>query len=429
MEVFKPRFSIAGWISSVGLIVFFLLVAWISCVSEKSLYFLFVLAMILVFSFLLVALFFLAIYPTMRYEMRRDGLRLVCGPFNWSIPYSEIKEITRSNLKYHPSSTGWKLPGYTIGRVYYKNRGDVRMCATGMCKNIILIETEDLLYGVTPTDEGRFFDSLRERTSHMTKTRRRTVDLNKVQESVSHYLAQLEGVHKLLGIDQAAVGDVLSKFNSLEPLRKRYNQHGSVDYLATELAMSIGHLRFAISNLCLFHLVGLTDFEVIKTEYGPFGRAKGGRWTATDRMFFYFVDSALERLYGFWNRIAYLLNIFFNVESREEKALFPQVIDQMNSKFKRLAQDQHFKDLREFKDKDYTDFNRKRATIVHKRCSWSNYFTEALRLATDLDGLRGLQVERDEWPDFFLQNFERAHKGIDEAIAIIKDNVDQKSVE
>jgi hypothetical protein len=163
MDVFRPRFSIAGWISSIGLIVFFVLVAWISCVSEKSLYFLFVLAMILVFGFLLVALFFLAIYPTMRYEMRRDVLRLVCGPFKWDIPYSEIKEITKGNLKYHPSSTGWKLPGYTIGKVYYSDRGDVRMCATGMCKSITLIETDDSLYGVTPRDERMFVDALREK--------------------------------------------------------------------------------------------------------------------------------------------------------------------------------------------------------------------------------------------------------------------------
>ena len=163
MEVFKPRFSITGWLTNLGLIILFLLLSWICWVGEKNLYFLFVFAMILVFGFLLVALFFLAIYPTMRYEIRRYALRLVCGPFNWSIPYSEIKEIAKTNLKYHPSSTGWKLPGYTIGKVYYKDRGDVRMCATSMCKNITLIKTDESLYGVTPRDEGIFVNSLKER--------------------------------------------------------------------------------------------------------------------------------------------------------------------------------------------------------------------------------------------------------------------------
>ena len=110
MKVFKPRFSITGWITSLGLIILFLLLSWVIWVGEKGLYFLFVFAMILVFGFLLVALFFLAIYPTMRYEMRENALRLVCGPFDWRIPYSEIKEIVKTNLKYYPTSTGWKLP-------------------------------------------------------------------------------------------------------------------------------------------------------------------------------------------------------------------------------------------------------------------------------------------------------------------------------
>ena len=163
MEGFKPRFSITGWIASVGLIILLLVVSWLIWIGEKGLYFLFVIAMILISGFLLVALFFLAIYPTMRYEMRRDALRLICGPFSWRIPYSEIQEISKTNLKYHPSSTGWKLPGYTIGKVYYKDRGDVRMCATSMCKNITLIKTDDSLFGVTPRDEDAFINALKER--------------------------------------------------------------------------------------------------------------------------------------------------------------------------------------------------------------------------------------------------------------------------
>jgi len=163
MKIFKPRFSIAGWISIVGLVILLLLVSWLILVGEKGLHFLFVIAMIMIFGFLLVAVFFLAIYPTIRYEMRTDALCLVCGPFNWRIPYSEITEIAKTNLKYHPTSTGWKLPGYTIGKVYYADRGDVRMCATRMCKDIILIKTAKSLYGVTPRDEKQFVDSLKER--------------------------------------------------------------------------------------------------------------------------------------------------------------------------------------------------------------------------------------------------------------------------
>lgn len=163
MEIFKPRFSGIGWIISTGMFVFSLWLCWKvllinrggSIVSVSS---------FLVAVFVLAALFFLIIYPTMRYEFRKETLWLKCGPFRWKIPYSEIKEIIKTNLKYHPTSTGWKLPGYTVGKVYYTDRGNVRMCATGMCRNIILIKTDKALFGVTPKDEERFIQVLKART-------------------------------------------------------------------------------------------------------------------------------------------------------------------------------------------------------------------------------------------------------------------------
>ena len=51
-----------------------------------------------------------------------------------------------------------------MGKVYYKHEGDVRVCATSMCTNIILIETEDSQYGVTPKEEEGFMLGLKEKT-------------------------------------------------------------------------------------------------------------------------------------------------------------------------------------------------------------------------------------------------------------------------
>ena len=56
------------------------------------------------------------------------------------------------------------MPGYAMGKVYYKHEGDVRVCATSMCTNIILIETEDSQYGVTPKEEEGFMLGLKEKT-------------------------------------------------------------------------------------------------------------------------------------------------------------------------------------------------------------------------------------------------------------------------
>jgi len=170
MDVFEPRFSMTGWIVSVGFAALGLgvsLLAWLPLKlmppSERQSVPLLLplIAIGISLAILLGALFFVSIYPTMRYELKEEGLWLRCGPFTSRIPYSEIKEIAKTNLKYHPTSTGWKLPGYAIGNVYYADRGYVRMCATSMCKNILLIKTDKSLYGVTPKDEERFVRSLK----------------------------------------------------------------------------------------------------------------------------------------------------------------------------------------------------------------------------------------------------------------------------
>jgi hypothetical protein len=165
MEVFKPRFSITGWIITVGLVILVLLFFWKAWGVEKKEHFLFPIVVGILVILFLVDVFFLAIYPTMRYEIGTDALRLVCRPFSWTIPYPEIKEIVKTNLEYHLTFTliCWQWPGYTIGKGYYADRGRVRMCATSMCENITLIKTDKSLYGVTPRDEGAFVNALKER--------------------------------------------------------------------------------------------------------------------------------------------------------------------------------------------------------------------------------------------------------------------------
>lgn len=164
MEIFKPRFSIIGWIFSIALvlIMFYLFFLNIKSVEAGKTS---ILSPIIFGIFFIVTIFFLVIYPTMRYELKHDALWLRCGPFCYKIPYSEIKEIVKTELRYHLTSMGWKLPGYTIGKIYYTDRGYVYMCATGMCRDIILIKTSKGLFGITPSNEQRFLETLRARLS------------------------------------------------------------------------------------------------------------------------------------------------------------------------------------------------------------------------------------------------------------------------
>ena len=109
-------------------------------------------------------IFLIVIYPTMRYELREDALYLICGPFKTKIDYSEIKMILKANLTYDLTSTGWKIPGYALFKIYYQDKGWVRMYSTRVLKNIIIIELNNgELYGISPKNEEEFLSKLKER--------------------------------------------------------------------------------------------------------------------------------------------------------------------------------------------------------------------------------------------------------------------------
>lgn len=250
------------------------------------------------------------------------------------------------------------------------------------------------------------------------------MNCQKIRQAVSNYLDEINDVYKLCGIDKLDKADVENKLLEIGLLRDKYKQNGRVDFTIEEVAQAIEQLKFAISNLILFFNTGLTDFEFQQTEYGPRGFFEGRGLTRRDQAFFYFVDDTFERLYGFWNRIAYFLNIFFKLipETEERKILFPIIIDKL-SKIDSVNCDKSFQCLKKFKDNEYTKFNQKREKIVHKEYSSSTYFIEAIKNIPNINELRHLQQERDDLPNFFLVNFERAIQGIDEVVSLVKNNI------
>jgi len=100
-------------------------------------------------------------FPTMRYELGRDQLKLLYGPvLTYRIPLGEIRSIRRRSL----SMTIWstiRFPGIALFKVPYADVGNVKMCATAALNNILLIETEKEKYGLTPADEEAFVAAIR----------------------------------------------------------------------------------------------------------------------------------------------------------------------------------------------------------------------------------------------------------------------------
>jgi len=112
---------------------------------------------------IIVTTFFLIIYPTMKYELSDDELKLKCGPFKRKIPLSTIKNIYKKNLKPPISSTAWKMPGYGLFPIEYPDDKWITMYSRSIQKDILLIETSMKKYGITPADEDEFLEDLKER--------------------------------------------------------------------------------------------------------------------------------------------------------------------------------------------------------------------------------------------------------------------------
>lgn len=159
---FNHKFSLWGWLLPICFISFLIFLIWVKyplLFVEPSLMLkhgLFVIPFSFLFIFEIVILF------TMRYELRTDALYLRGGPFVYKIPYADIKQISKTDLAFHPAASN-RWPGYAFGECYYADAGSVTMCATRMCKGIILIQTTAKLYGITPKDEELFIATLKKK--------------------------------------------------------------------------------------------------------------------------------------------------------------------------------------------------------------------------------------------------------------------------
>lgn len=155
-EVFRPRTSLWGWLISVTIAAAMgaLAVNTIHVYPRgEGLRWIF---SGLFIAFAIAAIFFLSIFPTMKYSVGADTVALSCGPFKWRIPISNICSIKEDDLEYLPWSQGWKLPGYALFRIEYSRIGIVRMCATSLTTRVLLISTGTEKWGITPADVDSF---------------------------------------------------------------------------------------------------------------------------------------------------------------------------------------------------------------------------------------------------------------------------------
>lgn len=113
----------------------------------------------------------MAWFPTLHYELDETTLTLRYGPvLTYRIPLAEIRSIRRRDLAISLWSS-LRLPGLALFSVPYADVGTVKMCATAAAHGILLIETANEKYGLTPADEAGLVAALRARMGESTSQR------------------------------------------------------------------------------------------------------------------------------------------------------------------------------------------------------------------------------------------------------------------
>ena len=244
--VFKPRFSPLPFFIHTALSSYFLYLLH-SALFEVSNIPVKIVLLIISVPFAFIPIFLIAIYPTMRYELRDDGLHLICGPFKEKINYKEIRRIFEKDLKYDISSTGWKIPGYALFKIFYRDLGWVKMYSTRVLKDILIIETfNGNLFGITPKEKNRFLLSLKKFLSDDSiisvcmseKTEIQSINSLPIFMIISSLLISFIGLISLFISPNPFIGIRTSKTVTNPILWKKVNTVGGIGFIIIGLVFS-----------------------------------------------------------------------------------------------------------------------------------------------------------------------------------------------
>lgn len=158
-RIFKPKSSM-GWLSLLFLGVILagiaILVIWkVGWNSPTSL------VILAVFAAAILALITLALFfPAMNYEIRGRTIYLRYGPvLRYEIPINEIRSIRKTDLPLSIMSS-FRFPGIALFNIPTSTEGDIKMCSTASVHQILIIETKNDKFGLTPENEEAFITSI-----------------------------------------------------------------------------------------------------------------------------------------------------------------------------------------------------------------------------------------------------------------------------
>lgn len=215
--------------------------------------------------------------------------------------------------------------------------------------------------------------------------------------------------------------NALGFLSLIRKTRESTNEDGNFDLLTHDLINSVSSdIRYAIANASLYfpyannflnELRKYPDGQDIPTYF----------MTVEDKRFFFYVNTAFEKLYIFWDRIGDILFLTFQLNLLEDRVYFNSVMRELGAS---LESSENGKWLRNFYNNEYSQIlNRLRIKIVHYRqkdtyfyTEWLKYFTQA---STDPNHITKLQKEKEELLPLLKHQLDLANEGFEKTVRFI----------
>jgi hypothetical protein len=200
---------------------------------------------------------------TLRYQLDRNALSIVCGTSRYTVPMEAIEQIVPGKeIRAIQGFRGVGWPGYLMGRIYVEKLGLVVVHATEPLERQLVVVTNSLCYGISPRDATQFLEDF--------AARRALGPIRPVTQSVEYARLVAFPVWRdgwfwgglvLAAMACAALfGLVASRYGALpERIPLHFDVQGEVDRIAAKEGLlvipNIGVITLAVNGLLglLFH--------------------------------------------------------------------------------------------------------------------------------------------------------------------------------
>ena len=202
--------------------------------------------------------------------------------------------------------------------------------------------------------------------------------------------------------------------NAIENFSEKFQ--GGQNFLLDDILNCSKDLKFCIGNLFLYKpyinnplnaVERIGDMEMFPNYQNIF-----------DRRYNIYSSITPEKLYNYWDRIGDLINLVFNVIENETKIYFTSVINCLPDI---VRTSDNYRWLIEFKEHDFTIFNRMRKNVVHYQQLETQYAGRHLDAAFNREAMERLQAEKESYPNFYKEQLAKTITGFEKTIKLIND--------